>query len=113
VQELKVISDYYDFALWMTQHTEKFPRHHRYSLGVAMENRMQTILGLLIKAKYRREKAEYLNEANVELDILRFQIRMAMDLQAMSVKSQGHASKLLLGIGSQIGGWLKGKGGGE
>ena len=34
VQELKVIADFYDFMLWMIQHTEKFPRHHRYSLRV-------------------------------------------------------------------------------
>ena len=28
-QELKVIQDFYDFMLWLIQHTEKFPRHHR------------------------------------------------------------------------------------
>jgi hypothetical protein len=43
-QELKVIQDFYDFMLWLTAHTEKFPRHHRYSLGIAMENRLQKIL---------------------------------------------------------------------
>jgi hypothetical protein len=34
-QELKVIQDFYDFMLWLIGHTEKFPRHHRYSLGIA------------------------------------------------------------------------------
>ena len=34
-KELKVIADFYDFMLWLIHHTEKFPRHHRYSLGVA------------------------------------------------------------------------------
>ena len=32
-QELKVIADFYDFMLWLIRHTEKFPRHHRYSLS--------------------------------------------------------------------------------
>lgn len=32
--ELKVIADFYDFMLWLIRHTEKFPRHHRYSLGM-------------------------------------------------------------------------------
>ena len=32
-RELKVISDFYDFMLWLVRHVEKFPRHHRYSLG--------------------------------------------------------------------------------
>ena len=30
------------------QHTEKFPRHHRYGLGLAIENRLQTILDRLL-----------------------------------------------------------------
>ncbi|GMU26297.1 MAG: hypothetical protein AMXMBFR16_12020 [Candidatus Uhrbacteria bacterium] len=34
-QELKVIADFYDFMLWLIRHTEKFPRHHRYGLGLA------------------------------------------------------------------------------
>lgn len=44
MEELKVISDFYDFMLWLIHHKEQFPRHHRYSLGLAMENRLQTIL---------------------------------------------------------------------
>jgi len=104
--ELKVIQEFYDFALWLTQHVGKFPRHHRYSLGMAMEGRVQTILGLLIRAKYSREKAAYLKDANVEMEILRFQVRMAKDLAALPMKSQAHAAKVMQEIGSQIGGWL-------
>ncbi len=36
-KELKVLSDFYEFMLWLTRHIEKFPRNHRYSLGVIME----------------------------------------------------------------------------
>ena len=32
--ELKIISDFYDFTFYLIQRIEKFPRHHRYSLGV-------------------------------------------------------------------------------
>ena len=51
-QELKIISDFYDFMLWTIKHTEKFPRHHRYSVGLAIENRLQKLLELLLRAKY-------------------------------------------------------------
>ena len=106
-QELKIIADFYDFMLWLVQHVEKFPRHHRYSLGIAIENRLQTILSLLLRAKYAKEKRRLLEEANIELEILRFQVRMAKDLKAFAVSSHEHATKLTLNIGSQIGGWLK------
>ena len=58
-QELKVIADFYDFMLWAINHTEKFPRHHRYSLGVSIENRLQTILSTLLRAKYSKDKATW------------------------------------------------------
>ena len=37
--DLKVVAHFYDFMLWLIRHTEKFPRHHRYSLGSAMDPR--------------------------------------------------------------------------
>ncbi|MGD0090634.1 MAG: hypothetical protein ABSE73_12005 [Planctomycetota bacterium] len=52
MDELKVISDFYDFMLWLLRHTGQFPRQHRYSLGIAIENHLQTILALLLRAKY-------------------------------------------------------------
>jgi len=108
-KELKVISDFYDFMLWTLKHTEKFPRHHRYSLGIAIENRLQKLLGLLLRAKYSRKKIEVLNDANIELEILRFQMRLAKDVKVLPVKSRGFAAKSLDSIGSQIGGWIKSK----
>jgi len=105
-QELKVIQDFYDFMLWLIGHTEKFPRHHRYSLGVAMESRMQCVLGLLLRAKFSRQKATYLTEANMELEVLRFQVRLAKDLKVLPYKSHGHAAEQMQSIGAQISGWL-------
>ena len=95
--------------LWLIKHTEKFPRHHRYSLGLAMENRLQDILYLLLRAKYTHNKKDFLNEANIQIETLRFQLRLAKDLKALPTRSHGFGSKQLLDIGGQLGGWLKSK----
>ena len=105
-RELKVIQELYDFILWLLGHIEKFPRQHRYSLGIAMENRLQRVLELLLRAKFARRKAAYLDDANIEMEILRFQIRLARDLCALPAKSHGTATAHIMAIGSQIGGWL-------
>ena len=105
-KELKVIQDFYDVALWLIRHVEKFPRHHRYSLGRDMEARIQTILALLLRAKYTRNKTAHLGDANIELEILRFQVRLAKDLKALPARSHAHAAKVMDEIGRQIGGWL-------
>jgi len=108
-KDLKIISDFYDFMLWTIRHTEKFPRHHRYSLGIAIENRLQTILSMLLRARFSKDRNTWLFDANIELDVLRFQIRLAKDVKVLPVKSHGFAAKSLDSIGSQIGGWIKSK----
>lgn len=105
-KELKAIADFYDFMLWLVRHTGQFPRHHRYSLGRDMEARLQAILGLLLRAKYSRRKAGHLTGANIELETLRFQVRLAKDLRILPARSHGHAARLLNEIGAQVGGWL-------
>lgn len=106
-QELAVISGFYDFMLWLIRHTERFPRHHRYSLGLSIENRMQAILSLLLRAKYSRDKTDVLREVNLELEVLRFQVRLAKDLRALPIKSHGYAAEAMQTLGSQVGGWLR------
>ena len=109
-QELKVIADCYDLALYLSQRVEKFPRSHRYTLGADIERRVQSLLGQLIRAKYATgtdARGTLLREVNAELDVLRFQLRLAKDLKALPVKSQGHAAGLVEGVGAQVGGWLK------
>lgn len=108
--ELKVIADCYDLTLYLSQRVEKFPRLHRYTLGADIERRVQSLLGQLIRAKYATgadARGTLLREVNAELEVLRFQIRLARDLSALPVKSQGHAAGLVEGVGAQVGGWLK------
>jgi hypothetical protein len=79
-QELKVISDSYDLILHLSQRISKFPRQHRYGLGLSMEQRRQVFLALLIRAKYTstiEEKRRMLQDANIELEGLRFQVQTA------------------------------------
>jgi len=109
-RELKVIQDFYDFVLWLIRHIEKFPRHHRYSLGRDIEGRLQGILAMLLRAKFSGDKAELLFDANIELEVLRFQVRLAKDLDILAAKSHGHAAEVMHKIGSQIGGWAASRG---
>jgi len=104
-RELKVIQDFYDFVLWLIRHIEKFPRHHRYSLGRDIEGRLQGIFAMLLRAKFSGDKAELLFDANIELEVLRFQVRLAKDMGLLAARSYGHAADVMHQIGSQIGGW--------
>jgi len=106
-EELVVITKMYDLILWSCHHTGKFPRNHRFVLGARIERNLYDVLENLIKAKYRRERQELLQQANLTLEILRFQMRLAKDLQCLKVESYGFAAKSIDEIGRLVGGWMK------
>ena len=105
--ELTVITKTYDLILWSCNHTGKFPRNHRFVLGERIERNLYDLLETLIQAKYTKQRQPLLEKANLILEILRFQIRLAKDLQYLKVESYGFGAKAIDEIGKLIGGWLK------
>lgn len=95
--ELKIIADLYDFMIWLIRHTKKFSRHRRCNLGVAMENRLQAILSLLLRARYSKAKAEPLTQANLELEMLRFNLRLAEGAGGEIMRRYGDLWNTLVG----------------
>jgi hypothetical protein len=107
--ELVIISKVYDLVLWSCLHIGKFPRNHRFVLGERLEQRLYELLETLITAKYTRERAALLKQANLTIEILRFQMRLAKDLQCLPTNSFGHAIRQLDEIGRMVGGWARPK----
>jgi hypothetical protein len=48
-----------------------------------------------------------LEDANLSLEILRFQMRLAKDLQCLKVESYAFAARAIDEIGRLVGGWLR------
>jgi 23S rRNA-intervening sequence protein len=106
-QELTIITKTYDLILWSCNHTSRFPRNHRFVLGERIERNLYTLLETLIRAKYNKSRQRLLEESNLTLEILRFQMRLAKDLQCLKVDSYGFASKSIDEIGRLVGRWLR------
>src|SRR6516162_6064505 len=109
-QALVVITKTHDLILWSCNYTSKFPRNHRFVLGERIERNLYDLLEILLRAKYTRQRQPLLEQANLTLEILRFQMRLAKDLQCLKVESYGFAAKALDEIGKLVGGWLKSEG---
>src|SRR3954463_10944897 len=106
-QELTIITKTYDLILWSCQHTSRFPRNHRFALGERIERNLYGLLETLIAVKYTRNRQRLLEDANLSLEILRFQMRLAKDLQCLKVESYGFAARSIDEIGRMGGGWLR------
>jgi hypothetical protein len=100
-EELTVLTKSYDLILWSCHHTGRFPRNHRFVLGERIERNLYDLLETLIRANYTRQRQELLEQANLLLEILRFQLleilRFQMRLSESCSLSNGpdsRASKL-------------------
>jgi hypothetical protein len=88
-------------------HAGKSLRNPRFVLGERIERNLYNLLETLIRAKYTNQGQPLLEQANLGLEILRFQMRLAKDLQCLKVESYGFAAKAIDEIGKLVGGWLK------
>jgi 23S rRNA-intervening sequence protein len=111
-EELTIITKTYDLILWSCKHTSKFPRSHwsckhtskfprshRFVLGERIERNLYNLLETLIAAKYTKNRQRLLEDANLSLELLRFQIRLAKDLECLKVESYAFAAKSIDEIG--------------
>jgi hypothetical protein len=106
-KEVDAITRLYDFILWMIPKLEKFPRSQKFLLGDRIESLMLDILELLIEASYSKKKQTTLQAANLNLEKLRYLIRISKDLKLINLKAYEFAANAIDSIGRSIGGWLK------
>lgn len=101
----------YDLTLWLFQKAEHLPRSHRILLGDRMIQSGMDLLLLLVRAAYlparSPRKAELLDRATLETNTLRYLVRLAKDLRAISTESYLYAAERLEEVGRMTGGWRK------
>jgi len=108
--ELLLIEDWYAVTRLLTDRIAKFPRLHRYSLGQHIASNCCEILADLIRAKYMpggERKLQLLRQINVELEVLRFRLRLAHDLGALPHGAHRTSLERVMNCGKQLGGWIK------
>lgn len=105
--ELLVVQKAFDLVIWGCRHVARFPRSYRVTLGDRLEHRLYSILEDLLRAKYTRERMNILRGINCELELLRYQFRVASELKCLSHESYGHAARSVNEIGQMVGGWMK------
>ncbi|MBJ7298658.1 MAG: diversity-generating retroelement protein Avd [Dolichospermum sp.] len=92
---------------WYVPIIERLPKIHKFTLGDRIINQLYDLLEGLIQAKYAKNKLTQLESLNTKLDILRYQTRMMLDFNKMSVERYEYAIKLIDEIGTELGGWIK------
>ena len=76
-------------------------------MGGRIERNLYDLLEALVQARYIRQRRPLLEQANLTLEILRLQMRLAKDLQCLKANSYAFAARAIDEIGPLGGGWLK------
>lgn len=107
MQELPIIQKTYDLIKWYVPILNRLPRDHKFTLGDRITTGLYDLLEGLIRARYSPDRLPQLEALNFQLDLLRHQTRLLMDFQLVAVNRYEYAGRLLNGIGSDLGGWIK------
>ena len=104
---LTAVPKLYDVITWLVGRVEKFPRSQKFTLGDRIVNLALDILELLIEATYTRDRLPLLRRTNIQLEKLRYLIRLSHDFKLLSTKQYRHISGEINEVGKRIGGWIK------
>jgi four helix bundle protein len=107
VQESPIFAKTYDLVKWLIPLTLKFPRQQRFVVAQAMQQAALNLQERLIEAVRLPNQADHLRAADVELDKLRFYLRLSTDLGYISLAQQRHAGQMIAEIGKMLGSWQK------
>jgi four helix bundle protein len=85
----------------------QFPKSEKFSLAQDIKRTMFGLLEQIIRANRSRDKRETIYAIDTELEILRTQVRLAMELQFLPFAKYEVWGGNLAELGRMIGGWVK------
>ncbi len=99
----------YDLLHYLVPQLVKFPRHQKFVLADRLQTALTDVLLLLIEAYYTKgePKRIALQKANLELEKIRFLVRLAKDLHCLDLRRYELVQTKINEIGVQAGAWLK------
>jgi hypothetical protein len=108
-QESPLFVKTFDLLVYLLPASEKFPRTQRVVLGRRIQEVGLGLLDLLLAARKCRdeERQALLHQADIELDRLRYTVRLCHEIGLLSQKQYRHASGLLAEVGRLLGTWIK------
>ena len=105
--ELPIIQKTYDLIKWYVPILNRLPRNHKFMLGDRITSGLYDLLEGLITARYSADKLSILESLNRNLDVLRYQTRLLVDFNLMDTQRYEYVGRLIVEIGTDLGGWIK------
>ena len=103
--DLPVFKDVYKLVLKIFEYTKDFPHEYKHSLGQDMKKDSIQLVRSIYRANKAKDKLADLESFLDDFELLKFEIRICVDMKILTIKKQAELSNLMDGIGKQITGW--------
>ena len=100
----------YDLLKYLISTTEKFPKSQRFVLAERVRNAAMDFYEYLLEARKvgLLARRDVLLRADIELEKLRIQLRLSMEMEYLKFPQYEHASGYIMEIGRMLGSWREG-----
>jgi hypothetical protein len=107
--ETPLVAKYHDLLAWLAPALEKLPKAQRFLLASRLLDTAFACHAELIRARKMTDiaRAQALLEADIHLETLRLQWRLAHELKCISTGQYEHGARLMDEIGRLLGAWRR------
>jgi hypothetical protein len=105
--ELKIKQKHEDFVAYAYVALKHMPKSERFTLVADIKNSLFRILELIIRANKTRNRLPVLYDLDIELELLRTKVRLAMTLGYLPFKKYEIMANYMAELGRMLGGWIK------
>ena len=102
---LPVYNDVYSLVLLLFEYTKEYPREYKYTLGQDIKHDAINLVRSIYRANKARDKKDHLEEFLDAFELVKFELRLSVDLHLISIKKMAELTILMDKIGKQITGW--------
>lgn len=107
--QLVILQKTYDLMLYLFPLLTRFPKNQRFTLAQHIQNGLLDMAAHIVRANMSRGRDRWLElrEVNACLEVLRMNVRLAMELGFLKRKQWEQVSLRANEIGKLLGGWMK------
>lgn len=106
-REPPIVRQTYEFLVWLLPRLGRLPRQHRHVLGTLLAKNLHRLLQGLLEARFSARRGERLSRAAGILDVIRYQVRLLVDLDLLDARRYEYCARQIAEIGRQLGAWRK------
>lgn len=106
-EDFKILQKCYDMIEYGYVALRQFPKSEKHTLAAEIKRSMYELLRLIIRANKRYYKKTTLQDIDIEIENLRYLVRLSNGLGFLPFKKYEIWTRTLNEIGKMLGGWMK------